>query len=232
MRMLRTCRHDHLTRAIAAPFRLGYCHQQTTTRCIIVGAGASGNEKKTTVHRHAHHANLKGVHPEHIYRIINDVDSYKDFLPYCNESKVLRTSDCGTMYDAVLGVGLPMPGHLMEERYVSRVRASSQPFSDENNVDGAGGMKPTWMVEAKSIRSSSFDSLKSRWVLTFAVGDEFTVNDRSVGIGEDISCDVNFDVEIRVSNILVSFVLDGVIGEVARKQVEAFERRANEVPFR
>ena len=206
--------------------------QRTTTRCINVGAGASGNEKKTTVHRHAHQANLKGVHPDHIYRIINDVDSYKDFLPYCNESKVLRTSDCGTMYDALLGVGLPIPGHLMEVRYVSRVRAT-QPSSDKNNIDKAEGMKPTWMVEAKSIRSSSFDSLKSRWVLTFAVGgDESTVNDRRVDIGEDISCDVNFDVEIRVSNMLVSFVLDGVIGEVARKQVEAFERRANEVPFR
>jgi ribosome-associated toxin RatA of RatAB toxin-antitoxin module len=146
---------------------------------------------------------------------------------------VLRTSDCGTMYDAVLGVGFPtMPGHLMEERYVSRVRAIP-PSSDTNDIDKAEGMKPTWMVEAKSIRSSSFDSLKSRWVLTFAVGgEELTVNDRRVDIGEDISCDVNFEVEIRVSNMLVSFVLDGVIGEVARKQVEAFERRANVVPFR
>ena len=128
------------------------------------------------------------------------------------------------MYDTVLSVALPMPGYLMEERYISRVRAT--------NVDGAGGMKPTWMVEAKSIRSSSFDSLKSRWVLTFAVGDELTVSDCGVNIGE-LSCDVNFEVEIRVSDmLLVSFVFGGVLGEVARKQVEAFERRANKVPFR
>ena len=113
------------------------------------------------------------------------------------------------MYDAVLSVALPMPGYLMEERYISRVRAT--------NVDGAGGMKPTWMVEAKSIRSSSFDSLKSRWVLTFAVGDELTVRDCRVNIGE-LSCDVNFEVEIRVSDTLVSFVFGGVLGEVARKR--------------
>ena len=120
----------------------------------------------------------------------------------------------------------------MEERYVSRVRAIP-PSSDTNDIDKAEGMKPTWVVEAKSIRSSSFDSLKSRWVLTFAVGgDELTVNDRRVDIEDDVSCDVNFEVEIRVSNMLVSFVLDGVIGEVARKQVEAFERRAKVVPFR
>ena len=205
-----------------------------TTRGIADDDDGTKTSSTTTTHRHSHRATLRGVHPEHLYRVITDVDEYRNFLPHCRESRVLRTSECGTMYDAILGVGIlptmTIPGlPSLEERYVSRVRTRSP----------------------KSIRSTSFDSLRSRWVLTFAGEEEDdddgdrnpegsesayssgTIDDdnrrRDDDDGVACSCGVDFEVEIRVSDPLVSFVLDGVLGDVARRQVEAFERRCNEV---
>ena len=121
------------------------------------------------------------------------------------------------MMDAVLRVGLPLGssglGTLMEERYVSRVRMTP-PDSDENG-------QQYWTVEAKSIQSQLFDSLKSRWRLNLAEIEQST----------RVSCNVNFDVEIEVSNPLISFTLDKVLKDVARKQVGAFEKRCRDVPF-
>ena len=228
-----------------------------TTRGIADDDDGTKTSSTTTTHRHSHRATLRGVHPEHLYHIINDVDEYRNFLPHCRESRVLRISECGTMYDAILGVGIlptmPMPGlPILEERYVSRVRTRSPAAAAADDDDAKGGRtRPTaWTVEAKSIRSTSFDSLRSRWVLTFAgeeddddgdrnpEGCESTSSsgtiddDRRRDDDSDASCGVDFEVEIRVSNPLVSFALDGVLGDVARRQVEAFERRCNEVPFR
>ena len=248
-----------------------------TTRGIAGGGGAppppddddeyddaTKTSATATTHRHSHRATLRGVHPEHLYRVINDVDEYRNFLPHCRESRVLRTSECGTMYDAILGVGIlptmSIPGlPSLEERYVSRVRTRSPAADDDDDDiddDDAAAMggrtRPTaWTVEAKSIRSTSFDSLRSRWVLTFAGEQEDdgdgdrnpegcesayssgTIDDdrrrRDDDDGDACSCGVEFEVEIRVSDPLVSFVLDGVLGDVARRQVEAFERRCNEV---
>ena len=181
------------------------------------------------------------MHPRHLYGIINDVDSYRDFLPLCSESRVLRTSDCGTMYDAVLAVGLPglsqAAGTVLEERYVSRVRATGPP-SD------IGRRRPTWTVEAKSVRSNLFDSLRSRWELSLVediyrgrinvVSHGATKSDgggRDRTVDSRVSCRVNFEVEIGVTSPLISFTLDQVLREVARRQVEAFESRCRELPF-
>ena len=123
--------------------------------------------------------------------------------------------------DAVLRVGLPglMGGggtnnsntSLLEERYVSRVRMI--PANDTN---------PIWTVEAKSIQSNLFDSLKSKWQLSL-IEDDVSLR--------QFSCNVNFEVEIQVSNPLISFTLDRVLKDVANAQVGAFEKRCRAVPF-
>ena len=224
-------------------------HRRTCTcqqRHIASIPGFATATSKT--HRHTHQATLNRIHPEHLYQIINDVDKYHQFLPYCTESKVLQSSPCGTMYDAVLRVGLPglsalssSSSSLVEERYISRVRMMSPSVVDNDLVDDSG-MPMIWTVEAKSIQSKLFDSLKSRWELTL-VNTEHNIHDMGIPNPNDTarirhnsssssSCSVQFEVEIQVSNPLVSLMLDQVLKDVARKQVDAFERRGNEVPFR
>ena len=48
---------------------------------------------------------------------------------------------------------------------------------------------------------------------------------------DEVSCNVNVEVEIQVSNPLISFTLDKVLKDVAKKQVEAFEKRCREISF-
>lgn len=213
----------------------------------IIGIGYISATTKT--HRHTHKAILDRIHPEHLYQIINDVDKYHQFLPYCAESKVLQSSPCGTMYDAVLRVGLPglspallstSASTLVEERYISRVRKTSPITNIFSNNDN-GIMPMTWTVEAKSIQSKLFDSLKSRWQLTLinndlnydrvAIEDDTTMCDIPYSSSSSSSCSVNFEVEIQVSNPFVSLMLDQVLKDVAKKQVDAFERRGLEIPF-
>jgi len=206
----------------------------------------------TTTHKHTHQTTLNNIHPQHLYQIINNVDEYYSFLPYCNESKILQTSNCGSMYDAVLTVGFSLPSSsllpgasssLLEERYISRVKMIPPSTDYDSNTK-----RPIWIVEAKSIQSQLFDSLKSRWQLSIVddntqsgsidqrqqqhtnnnVNSHDTNNVRSTLA----SCNVNFEVEIQVSNPLISFTLNQVLKDVAKKQVDAFEKRCIDVPMK
>jgi len=128
--------------------------------------------------------------------------------------------------DAVLRVGLPGlslsagSNSLLEERYVSRVRMI--PASETTSL---------WTIEAKSIQSNLFDSLKSRWQLSL-IDDYANVNGQQQQQQQTGPfCNVNFEVEIQLSNPLISFTLDRVLKDVAKAQVEAFEKRCRAVPF-
>ena len=168
--------------------------------------------------------------PMHLLNIISDVDSYSQFLPQCTHSQILRRSNCGTMFDATLTVGLPP---LLSEEYVSRVKVDTEAMT----------------VEARSIRSSLFDSLKSRWKLRpvpasreqrkesrRGVNSLSDATSSSLNGGNDESnkteqeyCDVEFEVEIKASNPLIVGTLDKVLEEVAGKQVAAFEKRCLQI---
>ena len=137
------------------------------------------------------------------------------------------------MFDATLTVGLPP---LLSEEYVSRVKVDTKAMT----------------VEARSIRSSLFDSLKSRWKLRPVSASQArqkelsrgrnalsnvtssNLNTCSGGTDEDKAeqefCDVEFEVEIKASNPLIVGTLDKVLEEVAGKQVAAFERRCAQIP--
>eukprot|EP00804_Cyclotella_cryptica_P014343 CCRYP_015528-RA/>CCRYP_015528-RA protein AED:0.23 eAED:0.23 QI:0/-1/0/1/-1/1/1/0/234 len=196
------------------------------------------HRRLATTHHHSHQSILSEIHPQHLYQIINNVDQYQHFLPYCLESKILRVSPCGTMMDAVLRVGLPLGsssalGTVLEERYVSRVRMIPPSCVGENSDE------QVWIVEAKSIQSNLLDSLKSRWRLSVVPSHQcnaFSFGDAgNIEVPEEppnrASCNVKFDVEIQVSNPIISFTLDKVLKDVARKQVDAFERRCRDEPF-
>jgi ribosome-associated toxin RatA of RatAB toxin-antitoxin module len=45
------------------------------------------------------------------------------------------------------------------------------------------------------------------------------------------SCNVNFEVEIQLSNPFIAFTLDRVLKDVANAQVEAFEKRCRAIAF-
>jgi len=90
---------------------------------------------------------------------------------------------------------------LFTEDFVSRVTIDSQDL----------------VVETKSLKSKLFDKLESRWKLT-----------------PTTKCDethVEFWMEMTVSDPVIVATLDMVLEEVAGRQVEAFEKRCQEIPY-
>lgn len=172
--------------------------------------------------QHRHVVNkILAISPQHLYSIVTDVDSYKLFLPFCNSSKILRRSNCGTQFDASLTIGvsnLP-PLNAIEEEYVSRVRHVQQVSSDGRDE---------WIVEAKSIRSNLFHGLSSSWHLTtytHGLADKDCAND------EMKMTKVKFEVEMSVADPIISVAVERILENVAIQQIEAFERRCRDIPF-
>ena len=90
------------------------------------------------------HVERKILHtpPLHLFRIIQDVDQYSQFLPLCSYSKIIRRSPDGRSFDGKLKVGFA-------EEYVSRVQVIPENLT----------------IQTTSIESKLFDSLKSQWTL-------------------------------------------------------------------
>jgi len=87
---------------------------------------------------------LVDVPPRHFYDIVVDVNKYVDFVPFCSESRILRTFGNGRGFEATLGIAFPP---IIDESYVSKVTL------DPHDMN----------VEIESIESSMFDSLSCRW---------------------------------------------------------------------
>jgi coenzyme Q-binding protein COQ10 len=172
------------------------------------------------------------IAPQHLFDVVTDVDSYKHFLPFCKSSQILRSSDCGTFFDASLKIGvsdLP-PLNSIEEEYVSRVKHMRRQTSDGT---------PEWIVEAKSIKSNLFHGLSSSWRLSEGESSNTRTSltdpvdktiENIVGNGQSLT-NVEFQVEMSVTDPLMAAALDQVLESVALQQVAAFEQRCRDIPF-
>jgi ribosome-associated toxin RatA of RatAB toxin-antitoxin module len=149
----------------------------------------------------------------HLFRIIQDVDAYSDFLPFCQHSRVIQRHDGNYqsrtqthVFDATLTVGTPPPLTL-RETYVSRVTVRPQ----------------TLTIESKSIQSKLFDSLRSQWILQ-DVSEQHYPHSK-------VATDVQCQVEITVRDPIMAATLDSFLQQVAKRQIEAFEKRSLQVTF-
>ena len=81
--------------------------------------------------------------PEEMFRLVTDVDQYKNFLPWCHQSKVLHSS--GLEMDAEVGIGMAGLNQVfvthnthIENREV-HMKLIKGPFS---NLDGTWTFEP------------------------------------------------------------------------------------------
>lgn len=89
--------------------------------------------------------------PLHLFRIIQDVDRYSEFLPLCTYSNVNKLLPQG--FEATLTVGLPP---VFTETYTSQVTV----------------IPDKMIVETTSLDGKYFDRLSSRWKLRPVMVDE------------------------------------------------------------
>ena len=141
------------------------------------------------------------THPLHLFRIIQDVDRYAEFLPLCTYSKVNKKLPRG--FEATLTVGLPP---LFTETYRSHVTVNPDQL----------------LVETKSLDGKYFDSLSSRWKLEAS---------SSSSNSDAHYCNVDFCVEITASDPVIVSTLDQVLAKIAGDQVRAFDQRCRQIPL-
>ena len=99
---------------------------------------------------------LKGVHPLHLFRIIQDVDSYQDFLPYCRKSQVLSTNNNGRQFEALMEIGFNSDSSSSEEEKSSSSSSSSSWNWFKTN---SPLISPTPMGAAMSVIPNFFQDL-------------------------------------------------------------------------
>ncbi|GMI54623.1 hypothetical protein ScalyP_jg4791 [Parmales sp. scaly parma] len=140
------------------------------------------------------------VSASQLFKTVADVDDYDKFLPFCHHSKVTRIVESSNStkfaFEAELTIGFPNTPFLTQ--YRSHVELD----------------KAQKRCTIEAIESTAFDNLRSTWNISEGKGGNKNV------------CTVNFHVEYQSSSAIVDQFVNNVFEEVAKRQIEAFERRA------
>ncbi len=166
---------------------------------------------------------LPNVHPLHLFRIVQDVDKYQDFLPFCGHSEVFPETirDGGRFFEAELAVGFG-PSSLFQTRYLSRVVVDPINLIIETKSGKSVPTTTTTDYEKNNNNDNGmFESLTSRWKL-HPMNTSLSSN--------NIGTSVDFSVEMTVSDPMVATVLNRVLVDVAETQVRAFSDRCKVIP--
>ena len=177
---------------------------------------------------------LEGVCPDSFFAIVADVDSYKDFLPYCRKSEVTKIIG---LVDDVLDSSPPSRSPSTQTN-----NSPSRKFVFEADLDiGVEGTpfaevyksrvvldRAERSVKIEAIESTMFDSLRSTWVIENAstVGKPPIAGEAPSGA--EISSLISFSVDFRCSGLGVQSFVRGVFPAIANGQMEAFSRRVRE----
>ncbi len=190
-------------------------------------SSSTSTTKATTQSHTIQNRLLKSIHPLHLFRIVQDVDKYQDFLPSCGHSEVFANtiSKGGRSFEADLAVGL---GPFFQTKYRSRVSVDPQNLiisTESGRSVPKNGMGAT---TSSSSSGSMFEALKSRWELFPVI--EPNQDDDSDKEPTLIGTSVDFWVEMTVSDPMVETVLNNVLRQMAETQVQAFEERCWALP--
>jgi len=206
-------------RAVKSSLLSASRHATTTTTTTIRTFATN----RTTTQSHSISGRLlPDIHPLHLFRIVQDVDKYQDFLPFCGHSEVFPETirNGGRFFEAELAVGFG-PSSLFQTKYLSQV--SIDPI---NLIIETKSGKSESTTTTTSDNNSMFESLTSRWKLhpVEASLSQSSSDTSSVGTS------VDFSVEMTVSDPMVAAVLNQVLVNVAETQVQAFSDRCKAIP--
>lgn len=155
-----------------------------------------------------------------LYDLIVDVDSYSDFLPYCQRSRVTawsapdpsdsRRRRWPTEGELTVGFGP------VTQSYTSRIVCVP-----ERSIEALSGKGEA--VAQKDGRGNPFKSLVTKWTV-----EDAPTPRAGAGAAEQWT-KVDLDLSMRLEDPLVQVVMSQVADESATKMIDAFERRAREL---
>lgn len=163
-----------------------------------------------------------------MYHLVQDVDDYKNFVPWCSDSRVSSSKPLTpASYQRV-----PLPGHLSwktdHSTKCTHKKATLQVgFNNFQNVSYLSNVycweglqcrhrrqSAVRLVEAQAADGDLFDLLVSRWTF-YVVPDQPKF------------CHVEFDIKFRFKSILHAQASQLFFSQVCQAMVQAFEKRAS-----
>ncbi|ATY66832.1 cyclase dehydrase family [Cordyceps militaris] len=148
---------------------------------------------------------------DELYKLVADVDSYSQFVPYCAQSRVTQWSapdDAGRQWPTRADLHIGWGG--LNEQFTSRLRCV--PGVSVEAVSG----DPTGASSAPNA-SAVFKSLVTRWSLRPLTAQP-----------SPATTEVNLSIKYQFTNPLYAAVSAAVSDKVAALMIEAFEKRAKE----
>lgn len=146
-----------------------------------------------------------------LYKLVADVDSYAQFVPYCSKSRVTQWSApdaAGQRWPTLADLHVGWGG--LNEEFTSRLRCVPGVSVEAVSGDPAG-------TSAASDASAVFKSLITRWSLA-----------PKAEAAAQPSTEVNLSIQYQFTNPLYAAVSAAVSDKVAALMIEAFEKRARE----
>ena len=215
----------------------------------------SSTSRSSTKYHEIRARKLANIHPLQLFRIVQDVDHYAQFLPLCYHSKVDPSSIAhnGQTFHAELVIGFgslssnygpftmqqstvpsssSSSSSLFTTRYISRVTVDPNELTISTISDGSIIRNDDDIDNDDEHNTTNmFESLSSYWKLR-PYYNSATAANNSDNISSPIAgTEVDFKVEMGgVSDPIVAAVLNQMLYTVAETQVNAFQQRCYAVP--
>jgi ribosome-associated toxin RatA of RatAB toxin-antitoxin module len=165
--------------------------------------------------REIKHSALVAQPPRRLFDLINDIDSYPSFIPWCTHAKVLSRSDREIV--ATIGV---QRGPLQSE------------FTTRNELD------PDRRILMHLV-TGPFKMLEGEWLLTPitqagskppAVGGSQATDAKPLPVSEGTGCRVQLTMKFAFKNPLTAVLFEQKFAETASSLMDAFVARARALP--
>jgi ribosome-associated toxin RatA of RatAB toxin-antitoxin module len=165
--------------------------------------------------REIKHSALVAQPPRRLFDLINDIDSYPSFIPWCTHAKVLSRSDREIV--ATIGV---QRGPLQSE------------FTTRNELE------PDRRILMHLV-TGPFKMLEGEWLLTPiaqggskapAVGASPATDAKSPPVSESTGCRVQLTMKFAFKNALTAVLFEQKFAETASSLMDAFVTRARALP--
>lgn len=160
--------------------------------------------------------------PDTLYTIISDVDKYREFIPYCQQSRVTKWSSPdknGKKWPEQADLKVGWGG--FEETYTSKLFCVPGSIVEALGGDAKTTLNKSQLahhsqasIDAPATSNAMFKKMATKWSIK-PEGDERTK--------------VDLNVEFQFSNPLYGAVSKAVAPKLAETMIEAFEKRAQSV---
>jgi coenzyme Q-binding protein COQ10 len=177
--------------------------------------------------------------PAKVFELVADVNNYKAFVPYCQESTVTawtpavdRDKRWPAQADLTVGWGP------FTESYTSKLRCEPQNGIVEaisGNVDGQNQRLGVAGAGQKAASAGVFESLRTTWTVTPAAAPKATHDRRrsqgipSTALDKREWSDVKLEVSFRFGNAAYGVVMDNFGAPLVETMINAFEKRAKKL---